>query len=632
MDAQPNAEPQRSEMGHRARIGFWSVAIASLFLLCAPLMSAQSIAFQSPITLQVPSGDTTATPVGVVIADVNGDGILDIVSLNRGSSSVSVFLGRSDGTYAGAISTLLAAGPQAFVTGDFNRDGKADLAISFVSSPGIQIMLSHGDGTYDTGPMAVTSGSSYALAVGDFNADGLTDVAGVDPINNRLVVVLGQLDGSFSFPKTYATAAGPSSVQATDVDLDGNVDIVVANQTAGSASLFKNDGKANFAEVTAFRQSVNTPGASSLVNVDVNNDGFDDLMIVDSGNFALLLNRPDAPGNFNAQSNFAIQGTVNGSVVTTDIDGDGIPDFLVPTSNNRIQIYLGATLSAPPSTLSTDTGPQAIAIADLNSDGKMDIVVANSGSNTILIYLNQSPDRIRPQTGWWWDPALNGTGFFIETGGVSGNGLFIGGFLYDASGNSTWLVSTGQMKALSYSNNWLTVTGGQTLTGPYQPPTAQLPTGAIKLTFVDANHALLARPNTTTLKLHRFSFTASASPVPPQPGSPQIGWWWAGASKSGTGYGIEIQGTSVFIVAYVYDGAGNPIWYLATGNMSSPSTYSGTWLIYNGGPQLSSREGKYAAVPLSAGATAMTLTFSDPTHATLTMGNTVIPLVRFLQY
>jgi len=238
-----------------------------------------------------------------------------------------------------------------------------------------------------------------------------------------------------------------------------------------------------------------------------------------------------------------------------------------------------------------------------------------------------------PESGWWWDSKLNGTGFFVEYGGNSGKGLFVGGFLYDSAGNSAWLVSTGPLGSATYTSTWLKVTGGQTLTGSYKAPN-QTTVANVTVAFTDATHAVMTRPDGTQINLTRFSFSALPPnpPTAPVGGAPQSGWWWAGSNFSGTGYGIEIQGNAVFIVAYVYDNSGNPIWYLATGGLTNPSTYTGTWDIYGGGPQLTSPEGNYTAQKVPGTTVNMTLTFSDATHGTLTMGSVAIPIVRFQTY
>jgi len=247
-----------------------------------------------------------------------------------------------------------------------------------------------------------------------------------------------------------------------------------------------------------------------------------------------------------------------------------------------------------------------------------------------LMQATGAPADVTPVSGWWWDPNLSGTGFFIEYGGKSLGGMFVGGFLYDASGNSTWLASTGPISGSTYTSTWSRVSGGQTLTGPYRAPSG-IGAGNIVIVFSDSTHGLLTRPDGSKVNLQRFSFTGS-TPTAPVAGAPQSGWWWAGSSLSGTGYGIEIQGSSVFIVAYVYDDTGNPVWYLATGGLTSPTAYSGTWDLYSGGPQLTSPEGTYSTTKVTGKSVAMSLTFSDGTHGTLTMGSVSIPIVRFQEF
>jgi len=235
-----------------------------------------------------------------------------------------------------------------------------------------------------------------------------------------------------------------------------------------------------------------------------------------------------------------------------------------------------------------------------------------------------------PESGWWWDPNLAGTGFFIEHGGKSGNGMFIGGFLYDIGGTATWLVSTGPLVGNLYTGNWLRVTNGQTLTGGYQAPKPPVNVGSLSITFKDSSHAVLTRPNGTQINIQRFSFSGPV-PTPPQPGTSQVGWWWAGLDNSGTGVGIEFQGTGAFMVAYVYNLNGDPVWYLANNFMTTPTFYSGTWDLYGFGPMLTSIEGPYPFRKLGSAAT-MTMTFTDATHAVMTINGVPTNLTRLQEF
>src|ERR1051326_7286968 len=185
------------------------------------------------------------------------------------------------------------------------------------------------------------------------------------------------------------------------------------------------------------------------------------------------------------------------------------------------------------------------------------------------------------QTGWWWNPAQPGTGYFIEQ---QANSLFFGAYLYAASGEPTWSVSTGALNGNTYKGTLSFYSGGQTLAGAVQPETFGGYLGDVTLQFSDPMHATLTWPG-GTIPIQRLSFAGAQTPALPQPGSPQSGWWW-NPQRSGTGYAMEFQGTGAFIVDYVYDTAGNATWYIATGTMTSPARFDGTWQQFGGGQTL----------------------------------------------
>jgi hypothetical protein len=226
------------------------------------------------------------------------------------------------------------------------------------------------------------------------------------------------------------------------------------------------------------------------------------------------------------------------------------------------------------------------------------------------------------QTGWWWNPAQPGTGYFLEQ---QSNSVFVGAAYYADSGEATWAVSTGSMSAGTYSGA-LNAYTAQPATGSYQGATLAGALGNVRLQFSDPNHATLTGPG-GSIPIQRFSFTNSASAAAPQPGSPQSGWWWD-SQQGGRGFAMEFQGSSVFIAALLYDAAGNPTWYASLGAMTSPTLYQGTWTQYGGGQTLTGAWKQNTTVNASAGPLA--IQFSSPTAATMTLPDgSEVALTRF---
>lgn len=223
------------------------------------------------------------------------------------------------------------------------------------------------------------------------------------------------------------------------------------------------------------------------------------------------------------------------------------------------------------------------------------------------------------ETGWWWNPAQSGRGFSIET---QGNTLFMAGFFYADDGRATWLTSTGAMAgANTYSGALAAYGGGQTLTGAYQAATLTDPNaGTLTLQFADDTHGTLTWPG-GTIAIERFRF-ASGTPT----FLPATGWWWNPA-EAGRGFFIEVQGGALFMAGYMYDAAGDPVWYAASGALAAPDRFQGHWDRYSGGQTLG---GSYVAPNPPSNAGDVTLQFSSPGSATLTLPDgRQIPLMRF---
>ncbi len=232
--------------------------------------------------------------------------------------------------------------------------------------------------------------------------------------------------------------------------------------------------------------------------------------------------------------------------------------------------------------------------------------------------------RAAPASGYWWNPAEGGRGYVVE---VEGSALFFAGFLYDSSGRATWVSSRGVMASnTQYSGSLNAYSGGQTLTGAYQPAVIGPSLGAVAINFTSDTHATLTWPG-GTLPIQRYDFgpggAAAAQPV----SSPQAGYWW-NPGEGGRGYSIEVQGGSMYLAAYMYDAGGNPLWYLASGAMSSASLFQGNWTQYAGGQTLTGAF--HSASVVNANVGTVSVQFSDSLNATLTLPDgRQIPLTRF---
>jgi hypothetical protein len=321
--------------------------------------------FQLPTCTPVspPMAGKSESPLGLVAADFNGDGKLDLALSNGydGTNTVSIFLGNGDGTLQAPRS--FSAGPptpEILSVADFNGDGKLDLAVvnSEISSQGdVSILLGNGDGSFQNPIEYALSFTTGSLVVGDFNRDGNLDLVlsttGTDNgvSYNDLYLGLGNGDGTFQTPQQVANlgTSSPGSTVTADVNGDGRLDLVTLTD----------------------------------VSYDV-------------AGFAVLLGNGD--GTFQPPVTYSTPYYAYGGPVIADINGDGKPDLLLaPWSqdgSNTVDITLvsaligngdgtfqGAiNLPTPALPVGGYGGPIGLLAGDFNGDGKVDMLLAYDDS------------------------------------------------------------------------------------------------------------------------------------------------------------------------------------------------------------------------------------------------------------
>jgi uncharacterized protein (TIGR03437 family) len=321
-----------------------------------------------------------------VVADFNGDGRPDIsiqawVWDGAGwPRKTLVLLNRGGGAFQPPIHSEFACSGS---PGDFNGDGKLDLA----SEGSVKVCLGEGDGTFraplDTGILG------SAPAVADFNGDGRSDLAVGSP--QSVAILLGNGDGTFHLGDRLSH--GGLFPHAADFNRDGKVDLVVINAAIDSLLVFLGAGDGSFGE--PFETSVpDLAGAGFGIQVvDLNRDGHVDVLTAR----AILLGRGDgsffSPLRFN-DDNKGVYPSPSG---VADFDGDGALDILMSYDQGEggevdfVSVFAGKGDGTVSRSVEYTAGQQAhdAVTADLDADGRPDILVANVGSNSVSLLLNQ---------------------------------------------------------------------------------------------------------------------------------------------------------------------------------------------------------------------------------------------------
>jgi hypothetical protein len=186
---------------------------------------------------------TTATyPQSVAVGDVNADGLPDLAVANGGSfgaAAVSVLLGNGDGTFQDARTFPAGIYPRSVAVADVNGDGRLDLAVANQSSNNVSVLLGNGDGTFQDAQSLPTGGYPTSVAVADVNGDGRLDLA-VANGSATVSVLLGNGDGTFQDAVNYAAGGYPWSVAFGDFDGDGWPDLATANYYSNNVSVLLN--------------------------------------------------------------------------------------------------------------------------------------------------------------------------------------------------------------------------------------------------------------------------------------------------------------------------------------------------------------------------------------------------------
>lgn len=327
---------------------------------------------------------------GVVTADLDQDGHLDLAITSRESYYVWIGLGDGQGGFAYGGEYVADATPHDLVAGDFDRDGLLDLAVACPSSETVAILIGEGGGSFDSPTLLPSGGDPTSIVTGDLDADGDLDLAVTHTDYDNCRIFLGDGAGGFAAAGVYGTGLMPFDLELGDVDGDGILDIVVAARGQNAIGVLRGVGDGSF-ESVAHHAAGLSPAALQLGDLD--RDGALDAAVVNSESNTAAILLGDGNGGFGAPTPYAV-GAWPRAARLMDTDADGNLDLAVTNMlSNSISLLLGngdGTFDAA-AAYATQTEPVALTSGDFDEDGDLDLCVVHDhedGYASILLNKN----------------------------------------------------------------------------------------------------------------------------------------------------------------------------------------------------------------------------------------------------
>ncbi|MEM7201038.1 MAG: VCBS repeat-containing protein [Planctomycetota bacterium] len=270
---------------------------------------------------------------------------------------------------------------------DLDRDGRPDLSLPNEDTNDVRVM--YGDGCTSFGALSVAPLPAYSIPspneAQDYNGDGWVDLAVGCSGTGTLAVFLNDGAGGYQSSVIYPSGVSTLGVATLDVEGDGDADVVTANRGSSKLALHRNRGDGTFDPAVLFEG--NGQQERGVAAGDANNDGWTDLFVANfEGQVSILLS--DGAGGFTVGGSAAV-GAGPWMIVTGDVNGDGNIDAVTADSGfGRTSVVFGDGAGGVSAVQSYPVGgfPIAVDLGDLDGDGRLDVVVSSFASSDFTVY------------------------------------------------------------------------------------------------------------------------------------------------------------------------------------------------------------------------------------------------------
>ncbi len=286
------------------------------------------------------------------------------------------------------------------LTADLDGDGDTDLVVAGQAAPRVSVLLNDGNNSF--APYVHYNAGVYGVAMtgADLDADGDTDLAVVSSVGGvgTVSVLLNQGNGDFPFHVHYGVGSRPYGITSADFDGDGDIDLATSNDDSNTVSVLLNQGQGIFAPHVQYAASYSP---FSVTSADLDGDGDVDLAVANysAGSVSALLNYGD--GTFAAPVPHSVGTNVwyLYHLTNADLNGDGRADLVAAASGNdyvAVLLNQGGGAFAPHMKYAVADGPQQVVTTDLDQDGDLDLAVACAGASSLSLLLNEGDGTFAP--------------------------------------------------------------------------------------------------------------------------------------------------------------------------------------------------------------------------------------------
>ncbi len=357
--------------------------------------------FDSAVRIDVPH----SVGFGAAIADLNQDGLPDLVTDARIGADVHVFMGHRDlmlkagDAYSTGLGTT---GPIA--VGDIDGSGTLDVVIVDGSQARTVALLGRGDGSLVAGHVLPTDVASSAYAIADLDRDGWLDVVSVGEFarQGRVTILYGESKGSFRGPVVYPSSHRTTGVEIADADGDGLVDIVTSSFYDGSIGVMRGNGSGDFQSEVL---SEAAPFPEEMGVVDLDGDGLPEVVTGSRSRAGLAIHSGGTDGYSGLARVIPLEfATI--FFVARDLDLDTYTDLILTDEyGDRVAIMYGSGRGnfGEPVYIEVPDRPGPVAVADFDGDGMPEILVSSltqSSLSIISIGKNRTFDEVRTFSVW----------------------------------------------------------------------------------------------------------------------------------------------------------------------------------------------------------------------------------------